>query len=62
VRLTGQATVVLVADLARSVAYYRDAVGFETRPWEVNPEHSLPPPAAVRSEQSDPGSRAAERG
>lgn len=37
--LTGHATVLLVRDVARSVAYYRDALGFEARAWEVNPEH-----------------------
>jgi catechol 2,3-dioxygenase-like lactoylglutathione lyase family enzyme len=39
VTLTGHATVLLVADVARSTQYYRDALGFETRHWEVNPEH-----------------------
>jgi catechol 2,3-dioxygenase-like lactoylglutathione lyase family enzyme len=39
VTLTGHATVLLVADVARSTQYYRDALGFETRQWEVNPEH-----------------------
>ncbi|HEY7018692.1 MAG TPA: glyoxalase superfamily protein [Gaiellaceae bacterium] len=36
---TGHATVLLVADVARSTAYYRDALGFETSQWEVNPDH-----------------------
>jgi catechol 2,3-dioxygenase-like lactoylglutathione lyase family enzyme len=39
VRLTGHATVLLVEDVGRSVSYYRDALGFETHAWEVNPEH-----------------------
>jgi catechol 2,3-dioxygenase-like lactoylglutathione lyase family enzyme len=38
-RLTGHAAVLLVEDVARSTDYYRDALGFETRRWEVNPEH-----------------------
>jgi catechol 2,3-dioxygenase-like lactoylglutathione lyase family enzyme len=38
-RLTGHATVLLVRDVARSAEYYRDALGFETRRWEVNPDH-----------------------
>jgi len=29
VRLTGHATVLLVADVHRSAAYYRDRLGFE---------------------------------
>ena len=37
--LTGHASVLLVADVARSLQYYRDALGFETRAWDVNPEH-----------------------
>jgi catechol 2,3-dioxygenase-like lactoylglutathione lyase family enzyme len=39
VKFTGHATVLLVEDVGRSVSYYRDALGFETRAWEVNPEH-----------------------
>jgi catechol 2,3-dioxygenase-like lactoylglutathione lyase family enzyme len=39
VTLTGHATVLLVADVERSTEYYRDALGFETGRWEVNPEH-----------------------
>jgi catechol 2,3-dioxygenase-like lactoylglutathione lyase family enzyme len=39
VTLTGHATVLLVADVGRSTAYYRDVLGFETSRWEVNPEH-----------------------
>lgn len=38
-RLTGHAAVLLVADVARSTDYYRDALGFESTRWEVNPEH-----------------------
>jgi catechol 2,3-dioxygenase-like lactoylglutathione lyase family enzyme len=39
VTLTGHATVLLVDDVGRSLSYYRDALGFETRAWEVNPDH-----------------------
>jgi catechol 2,3-dioxygenase-like lactoylglutathione lyase family enzyme len=39
VRLAGHAVVLLVAEVARSTEYYRDALGFETSRWEVNPEH-----------------------
>ena len=37
--LTGHATVLLVADVGRSLDYYRDALGFETQAFELNPEH-----------------------
>lgn len=38
-RLTQHATVLLVEDVARSVDYYADALGFETSRWELNPDH-----------------------
>lgn len=38
-KLTGHATVLLVEDVGRAVTYYSEALGFETRPWEVNPGH-----------------------
>ena len=38
-RLTGHATVLLVEDVARSVSYYAEPLGFETRAREVNPAH-----------------------
>jgi catechol 2,3-dioxygenase-like lactoylglutathione lyase family enzyme len=37
--IRGAATVLLVRDVARSVAYYRDQLGFETSLFEQNPEH-----------------------
>jgi catechol 2,3-dioxygenase-like lactoylglutathione lyase family enzyme len=33
------AAVLLVTDVARQLAYYRDQLGFETSAWEVNPTH-----------------------
>jgi catechol 2,3-dioxygenase-like lactoylglutathione lyase family enzyme len=39
VTLVGHATVFLVEDVARATSYYRDALGFETSVWEVNPDH-----------------------
>ena len=39
VKLTGHAAVLLVEDVGRSADYYRDALGFETNRWDVNPEH-----------------------
>ncbi len=36
---TGHATVLLVADVARSTVYYRDALGFEISRFEHNPDH-----------------------
>ena len=38
-KLTGHAAVLLVEDVGRSADYYRDALGFETNRWDVNPEH-----------------------
>jgi catechol 2,3-dioxygenase-like lactoylglutathione lyase family enzyme len=38
-RLTGHAAVLLVQDVARATAYYRDALGFETSRWESDPDH-----------------------
>jgi catechol 2,3-dioxygenase-like lactoylglutathione lyase family enzyme len=38
-RLEGQATVLLVEDVRRSVDYYRDRLGFQVEQWNVNPEH-----------------------
>jgi catechol 2,3-dioxygenase-like lactoylglutathione lyase family enzyme len=37
--IRGAATVLLVRDVARSIAYYRDQLGFETSVFEENPEH-----------------------
>lgn len=37
--LRGAATVLLVRDVARSVAYYRDRLGFETSLFDENPTH-----------------------
>jgi catechol 2,3-dioxygenase-like lactoylglutathione lyase family enzyme len=39
VTLTGHAVVLLVTNVERSTDYYRDALGFETSRWEVNPDH-----------------------
>jgi catechol 2,3-dioxygenase-like lactoylglutathione lyase family enzyme len=37
--LRAAATVLLVRDVARSVAYYRDQLGFEASLFEENPQH-----------------------
>jgi predicted enzyme related to lactoylglutathione lyase len=37
--LTGHATVLLVEDVARTMAYYRDALGFAVGAYEDNPDH-----------------------
>ena len=39
-RLTGSSAVLLVADIERSAAYYRDMLGFECRPYG-DPPHFL---------------------
>jgi catechol 2,3-dioxygenase-like lactoylglutathione lyase family enzyme len=36
-RVTGHATVLLVGDVGRSLAYYRDRLGFEVEPYEDAP-------------------------
>jgi catechol 2,3-dioxygenase-like lactoylglutathione lyase family enzyme len=42
VRLTRQATVLLVDDVARATEYYRDKLGFEVERFEDNPDHYSP--------------------
>jgi catechol 2,3-dioxygenase-like lactoylglutathione lyase family enzyme len=37
--LTGHATVLLVEDVARAMAYYRDALGFAVGAYDENPGH-----------------------
>jgi catechol 2,3-dioxygenase-like lactoylglutathione lyase family enzyme len=37
--LKGQATVLLVRDVERTLAYYRDRLGFEVKQFEENPRH-----------------------
>jgi len=37
--LTGRATVLLVEDVARAAAYYRDAPGFAVGAYDENPSH-----------------------
>jgi catechol 2,3-dioxygenase-like lactoylglutathione lyase family enzyme len=39
VTLIGHATVLLVEDVGRATAYYRDALGFEVELFEANPTH-----------------------
>jgi catechol 2,3-dioxygenase-like lactoylglutathione lyase family enzyme len=36
-RLEGLAPVLVVSDVAETLAYYREQLGFETEPWEQNP-------------------------
>jgi catechol 2,3-dioxygenase-like lactoylglutathione lyase family enzyme len=38
-KIRGAATVLLVRDVQRSVAYYRDKLGFEATLFDQNPEH-----------------------
>jgi predicted enzyme related to lactoylglutathione lyase len=38
-RLKGHATVLLVEDVHRSAAYYRDRLGFEVGHYDANPSH-----------------------
>ena len=37
-KLTGHATVLLVEDVSRALEYYRERLGFETEPYEEEPE------------------------
>jgi catechol 2,3-dioxygenase-like lactoylglutathione lyase family enzyme len=39
VKITGAATVLLVDEVAQMLEYYRDRLGFDVSPWEVNPGH-----------------------
>jgi catechol 2,3-dioxygenase-like lactoylglutathione lyase family enzyme len=39
VSLTGHATVLVVTDIAASLAHLRDRLGFEIEPYEANPLH-----------------------
>lgn len=38
-KLNGHATVLLVGDVGGTTDYYRDALGFESSLFEVNPDH-----------------------